>query len=85
MLTDRPMHRIDAYEMIRRRTAEAGLRESSGAAYFRRRGSRPTSIEGGGTLEKAPAMAAHESPRATKLYDRRGDEMRLEEVERIGI
>jgi hypothetical protein len=36
-------------------------------------GSRPTSIEGGGTLEKAQAMAALESPRATKLYDRRGE------------
>jgi hypothetical protein len=45
----------------------------------------PTSIEGGGFLEKAQAMAAHESPRATKLYDRRGDEMTLEEVERSGI
>jgi hypothetical protein len=30
-------------------------------------------------------MAAHESPRTTKLYDRRGDEMTLDEVERIGI
>jgi hypothetical protein len=36
-------------------------------------GSRPTSIEGGGILEKAQAMAALESPRATKLYDRRGE------------
>ena len=28
-------------------------------------------LEAGGTLEKAQAMAAHESPRTTKLYDRR--------------
>ena len=28
-------------------------------------------------------MAAHESPRITKLYDRTGDEITLEEVERI--
>ena len=27
----------------------------------------------GGTLENAQAMAAHESPRTTKLYDRTGD------------
>jgi hypothetical protein len=26
----------------------------------------------GGDLEKAQQMAAHESPRTTKLYDRRG-------------
>jgi hypothetical protein len=30
-------------------------------------------------------MAAHESPRTTKLYDRTRDEITLEEVERIKI
>jgi hypothetical protein len=30
-------------------------------------------------------MAAHESSRPTKLYDRTGDEITLDEVERIGI
>jgi hypothetical protein len=30
-------------------------------------------------------MAAHESPRTTKLYDRTGDEITLDEVERITI
>jgi hypothetical protein len=30
-------------------------------------------------------MAAHESPRATKLYDRRGDEITLDEIQRIQI
>ena len=29
-------------------------------------------LEAGGTLESAEAMAAHEGPRATKLYDRAG-------------
>jgi integrase len=28
-------------------------------------------LETGGTLESAQAMAAHESPRTTKLYNRR--------------
>ena len=40
---------------------------------------------GRGTLENAQAMAAHESPRTTKLYDRTGDEITLDEVERITI
>jgi hypothetical protein len=35
--------------------------------------------------ENAQAMAAHESPRTTKLYDRTGDEITLGEVERITI
>jgi site-specific recombinase XerD len=38
-----------------------------------------------GTLENAQLMAAHESPRTTKLYDRTGDEITLDEVERIVI
>jgi hypothetical protein len=33
----------------------------------------------------AQAMAAHESPRTTKLYDRTGDQITLAEVERIAI
>ena len=39
----------------------------------------------GGTLENAQAMAAHESPRTTKLYDRTDDAVTLDEVERITI
>ena len=42
-------------------------------------------LEAGGTLESAEAMAAHEGPRATKLYARTGDEMTLDEVERSTI
>ena len=42
-------------------------------------------LNNGGTLENAQAMAAHESPRTTKLYDRTGDEITLDEVERISI
>jgi integrase len=35
ILTDRPMHRIDAYQMVRRRTAEAGLNGKLGCHVFR--------------------------------------------------
>ena len=31
----------------------------------------------GGTIENAQAIAAHESPRTTKLYDRTSDEITL--------
>lgn len=44
-----------------------------------------SSLEAGGTLENAQAMAAHESPRTTKLYDRTADVITLDEVERIVI
>jgi integrase len=42
-------------------------------------------LNNGGTLENAQVMAAHESPRTTKLYDRTGDEITLDEVERMAI
>jgi hypothetical protein len=42
-------------------------------------------LETGGTLESAQAMAPHESPRTTKLYDRTGEEVTLDKVERIAI
>jgi integrase len=36
-------------------------------------------------LEHAQQMAAHADPKTTRLYDRRSDEVTLDEVERIGI
>jgi len=42
-------------------------------------------LENGGAIETAQAIAAHESPRTTKLYDRTGDKITLEEVERVRI
>jgi integrase len=83
-LTDRPMHRVDAYQMVRWRTAEAGLKGKLGCHVFRATGI-TAYLEAGGSLENAQAMAAHESPRTTKLYDRTGDEITLDEVERITI
>jgi hypothetical protein len=41
--------------------------------------------QNGGKLEVAQQMAAHESARTTGLYDRRGDEISIDEVERIVI
>jgi integrase/recombinase XerD len=42
-------------------------------------------LKNNGTLEAAEHIANHESPRTTKLYDRRQDEISLDEVERIAI
>jgi site-specific recombinase XerD len=84
VLTERSMHRIDAYRMIRRRTAEAGYKVKLGCHTFRATGL-TAYMEAGGTLENAQAMAAHESPRTTKLYDRTSDAITLDEVERIEI
>jgi integrase len=70
--------------MIQRRAAELGMRVRIGCHTFRATGI-TAYLEAGGTLENAQAMVAHESPRTTKLYDRTGDEITLDEVERIRI
>jgi integrase len=84
VLTANPMHRVDAYRMIQRRAADLGMRIKIGCHTFRATGI-TAYLEAGGTLESAQLMAAHESPRTTKLYDRTGDEITLDEVERITI
>src|ERR1700677_2638708 len=83
-LTEKPMHRVDAWRMVQRRAADLGTRVRIGCHTFRATGI-TAYLEAGGTLENAQAMAAHESPRTTKLYDRTGDEITLDEVERIAI
>jgi site-specific recombinase XerD len=83
-LTGEAMHRVDAYRMVRRRTAAAGFTQRLGCHTFRATGI-TAYLEGGGSLEHAQTMAAHESPRTTKLYDRTSDAITLDEVERIKI
>ena len=41
--------------------------------------------EEGGTIEKAQAIAYHESPKTTKLYDRTSDQIDLNEIEKVRI
>jgi len=72
----------NAYAMIRRRAAAAGIETKLGNHSFCATGI-TAYLKNGGTLEKAAAMANHASTRTTQLYDRRRDEVSLDEVERI--
>jgi integrase/recombinase XerD len=83
-LTDRGMDRNDVLRMIKRRAKDAELPESTCCHTFRAMGI-TAYLENRGTIEGAQAIAAHESPRTTKLYDRTGDEIMLDEVEKIAI
>ena len=84
VLTAERMTRVDAWRMIRRRAHDAGLDVAVCCHTFRATGI-TAYLDNGGTLENAQLMAAHESPRTTKLYDRTADEITLDEVERIAI
>ncbi|WP_372013999.1 tyrosine-type recombinase/integrase (plasmid) [Tistrella mobilis] len=83
-LSDRAMQQADAYAMIRRRAAAAGIETPIGNHSFRATGI-TAYLKNGGTLEKAATMANHASTRTTQLYDRRPDEVTLDEVERIFV
>ncbi|MGE3979222.1 MAG: tyrosine-type recombinase/integrase [Nitrospira sp.] len=78
------MSRTDALRMIKRRARAAGLPETIGCHTWRATGI-TTYLRNGGTLEKAMTIANHESARTTKLYDRTGDDVSLDEIERIRI
>jgi integrase len=78
------MSRTDALKMIKRRAQKAGLPASTCCHTFRGTGI-TAFLENGGTIENAQAIAGHESPRTTKLYDRTDDNITLDEVERIRI
>ncbi len=83
-LTPNALSQQDAYRMVQRRAKTAGLRTRIGNHTFRATGI-TAYLKNGGSLEMAQHIAGHESPRTTKLYDRRREEISLDEVERIAI
>lgn len=83
-LSSTPLPQANAYAMVRRRAVAAGIATKIGNHTFRATGI-TTYLKSGGTLESAAAMANHASTRTTQLYDRRRDDISLDEVERIYI
>ena len=83
-LTATPLPQANAYQMIARRAATAGIMTKAGNHTFRATGI-TAYLKNGGTLEKAAAMANHASTRTTQLYDRRHDAVTLDEIERVVI
>ena len=69
---------------IQRRARQAGIKTRIGNHSMRATGITDY-LKSDGTLEHAQTMAAHSSPRTTKLYDRRNDETALDEYEKVRI
>jgi integrase len=63
-LSNKPMSQPDAWRMIRRRAAAAGIGAEIGCHTFRATGI-TAYLANGGALEHAQEMAAHESPRTS--------------------
>ncbi len=70
--------------MIQRRAAAAEITTKIGNHTFRATGV-TAYLKNGGTLERAAQMANHASTRTTPLYDRRREELSLDEVERVTV
>jgi len=83
-LTRTPLPQANAWEMIERRRTAADIETKIGNHSFRATGI-TAYLKNGGTLEKAATMANHASTRTTQLYDRRHDDVSLDEVERVVI
>ena len=84
VLTEHAMDQSAAWLMIRRRAAAASIATPVGNHSLRATGI-TAYLENGGQLEHAQTMAAHESPRTTKLYDRSKDRLTQSEVEKIRL
>ena len=84
VLTEQPMDQSAAWLMVRRRAVAAGIAAPIGNHTFRATGI-TNFLENDGTLEHAQDMAAHASPRTTRLYDRRKERITQAQVERIRL
>jgi len=83
-LSAQPMNQSDAWRMIRRRAVAASIHAPIGNHTFRATGI-TAYLAKGGALEHAQEMAAHESPRTTKLDDRTNERLTQDDVERIRL
>lgn len=84
VLTDEPMSRHAAVQMVKRYARQAGLSESICCHTFRGTGI-TIALENGSTLEEAQRLANHADIRTTMLYDRRDKTVKRGVVERIVI
>jgi len=83
-LTTNALPQSSAHAMVRRRATAAGIETTIGNHTFRATGI-TAYLKNGGQLETAAAMANHASTRTTQLYDRRADQVSLDEIERVRI
>jgi site-specific recombinase XerC len=83
-LTESRLHRSDALKMVKARAAAIGLPTTIRCHTFRATGI-TAYLENGGSLEHAQRIAAHESARTTRLYDRSSDALSVDEIHRTRL
>ncbi len=83
-VSERRLTRHAAWEMVKRRARAAGLPADTTNHTFRATGI-TVYLENGGTIENARNIAAHASLRTTQCYDRRSEQVTLDEISRIRL
>ncbi|NEP19773.1 MAG: tyrosine-type recombinase/integrase [Leptolyngbya sp. SIO4C1] len=83
-LTGERLQRQEAWAMIKRRALAAEVNTEACNHTFRASGI-TNFLHNGGSRDNAQRIAAHEDVRTTALYDRRGDTISLDEIERIRL
>ena len=81
-LSGNPMTQAMTWEMLQRRKKAAGLQTAICNHTFRATGITAYLINGG-AIERAANIAGHASINTTKIYDRRSDDVTLDEIEKI--
>jgi integrase len=81
-LSGKPLRQSVAWRMIARRSRAAGIATAVCNHTFRAAGI-TAYLANGGTIERAANIAGHASTRTTQLYDRRPDDVTLDEIEKI--
>lgn len=86
-LNENRLHRTECLAMIKRRCKQAGLENATLLCNHTFRGTGITAYlkNSDSKLEHAQQLAGHANPKTTLLYDRRSDDISLDEVEKIGI
>ena len=81
-LTGNRIHERNVLDMTKKRARQAGIATPITNHSFRATGI-TNYLRNGGTREKAQQMANHSSARTTQLYDRREDEVTVQEIEKV--
>jgi site-specific recombinase XerD len=82
VLSGRPMTQSLAWDVVQRRTKAAGIDTKVCNHTFRAAGI-TAYLSHGGTIERAAKIAGHVSTRTTQLYDRRSDDVTMDEINKI--
>ena len=82
ILSGEGMTQAMTWEMLQRRKKAAGIDTAVCNHTFRATGI-TAYLSNGGTIERAANIAGHASTRTTQLYDRRPDDVTLDEIEKI--